>query len=410
MGSIPARRSSGLGLLLRFCVGLAMFLPVPGLQARVIKGTTAGAPQQSVDSRPQQARLDRIVQLVEESNLPKLIGHEHWQTLLAEFRPRIEGAPSRRVFSRLVNDLFEATGQSHLLYYTSDDWSYWHILSTFGSDDEDTRVEHVGLFTEEIESRWFVRGVLEGSPASAQDIRVGDEIISVDGVPFEPIVSFRGKAGRPIRLRLRRKPELIYNFLVTPVKESLHKAMQRAIRESIHIIEEDGNRYAYLHAWTFLGSGSEYRELVRLQDEVDGLLWDLRDGFGGMAGRGNRFLFGSPDSDWGWHKPVVILTDDGTRSAKEMLVDVAKRRNRATLVGVPTPGHVTTVGAFRRVGDDDLLILPGRRSRLEGHPTMPDVYVERPIPYSAGKDPQLSVAKQVLRKLVGTNDPVQAFR
>ncbi len=159
-----------------------------------------------------------------------------------------------------------------------------------------------------------------------------------------------------------------------------------------------------------MGSGSEYRRLVRLQNEVDGLIWDLRDGFGGFAGRGNRFLFGSPDSDWGWRKPVVILTDDGTRSAKEMLVDAAKRRNRATLIGVPTPGHVTTVGAFRRVGDDGVLILPGRRSPLEGHPTTPDVLVDRPIPYSAGKDPQLSVAKQVLRKLVESNEPMPALR
>lgn len=412
MDAKPAIRSRRFGLLLRSCFVLAMVLPVSGLQARVIKGTTAKPSQKSVESRPQQVRLDKIVQLVEGSNLPNLVGHEQWRTLLAEYRPRIEDAPSRRVFSGLVNDLFAATGQSHLLYYTRDDWSYWHIVSTFGSgsDDEDTRVEHVGLFTEEIESRWFVRGVLEGSPASEQDIRVGDEIISVDGAEFEPIVSFRGKAGRQIRLRLRRKPELIYNFLVTPVNESLHKAMQRAIRESIHVIKEDGHRYAYLHAWSFLGSGGEYRRLIRLQNEVDGLLWDMRDGFGGMVGRGSRFLFGSSDSDWGWHKPVVILTDDGTRSAKEMLVDAAKRRNKATLVGVPTPGHVTTVGAFRRVGDDALLILPGMRSALEGHPTTPDIYVERPIPYSAGKDPQLSVAKQVLRKLVEANDPLPALR
>ena len=41
---------------------------------------------------------------------------------------------------------------------------------------------------------------------------------------------------------------------------------------------------------------------------------------------------------------------------------------------------------------------------------MPDVYVERPIPYSAGKDPQLSVAKQVLRKLVDANEPLPALR
>ncbi|MCH8149351.1 MAG: hypothetical protein IH987_15440, partial [Planctomycetes bacterium] len=79
MGANLVIRSGRLGPLPRLYVVLAMILPVSGLQARVIKGTTDRPPQQPVDARPQEDRLDRIVQLVESSNVPDLVGHEQWR-------------------------------------------------------------------------------------------------------------------------------------------------------------------------------------------------------------------------------------------------------------------------------------------------------------------------------------------
>jgi|GEM_PF-6771586 len=351
-----------------------------------------------------QGRLAEIVELIENSNAPALIGHGEWRSLLAAHRSDIEAAPSHRVFAQRLNDLIEATGQSHFHYYTDDDWSFWHIISTFSTSGADTAVEHVGLFAEEIDGHWFVRGVFEGSAADGLGIGVGDEVLTVDGEAFEPIASFRGKAGQSVTLVIRRRPGMDYTVAVTPVLESLHHAVQRAIRESIQVVDYQGLRYAYLHAWTFLGSGSEYLSLLELQDDVDGLLWDLRDGFGGIAGRGTRFLLGSQSSEALWQKPAVILIDDGTRSAKEMLVSEVKDAGRAALVGMPTPGHVTSVGGFRRVGNDGLLMLPGQRFRLEGHPVTPHVQIDRPIPYSAGKDPQLDMGKLVLAKLIESYD------
>jgi C-terminal processing protease CtpA/Prc len=97
---------------------------------------------------------------------------------------------------------------------------------------------------------------------------------------------------------------------------------------------------------------------------------------------------------------VVILIGDGTRSAKEIVVSAVQRRNRALLVGTPTAGHVTPLGALRRVGRDGLLMLPGEPLALEGRPTQPDVYVARDIRFSAGADPQLDCAAALLARLV----------
>lgn len=167
---------------------------------------------------------------------------------------------------------------------------------------------------------------------------------------------------------------------------------------------------AYLHGWTLLGDGAEYDDLAELQPTADGLLLDYRDGFGGSWHNALGFLLGEDRGDDGerihprWGKPVVILTADGTRSAKEIVVDAVKRRRRAPLVGESTPGHVTSVGSVRRVGDDAILMLPGLRFRLEGTRTTPDYAVGRSIPYCGGADPQMRMAREVLADLIQRTD------
>jgi len=351
-------------------------------------------------------RLAEIVDLVESSNAPNLIGPRRWTALLAMHREAITACTTHQRFARIVNKLFKASGVSHFKYYTDEDWSYWYLQGVFADDDDETEVAHVGIFPERIHGRWFVRGIFEGSVADRTKLRVGDELLSVDGEPFSPIAAFRGKAGIPTRIKLRRKPGLLLTVVITPVKESLYHAMQRASRESIRAIDHDELEFAYLHGWTLLGSGVEYNLVLQLQEDVDGLLLDYRDGFGGTWDTALQFLLGErrtrhqPRRNPRWNKPVVILTDDGTRSAKEIVVHAVQEAGRAPLVGQPTPGAVTSVGAVVPVGGDGLLLLPGHSFDLEGKPTQPDHLVKRDIRYSAGSDPQLAKAKEILADLV----------
>ncbi|UCC28733.1 MAG: hypothetical protein JSU86_11085 [Phycisphaerales bacterium] len=382
------------------CLPVATLLVCPSVVVAERSGPTASTTVTRSTSAAGRSRLERIVELIDASNAPNLIGRERWGELLTLHRPKIERASSHRRFAEAVNALLKASGVSHFSYFTKDDWYYWHLVSTFDGGGRDTRVAHIGLFPQRIGTRWFVRGILEGSVADAANIRVGDELLTVDGRPFGPVRSFEGKEGKPVRLRLRRKPELIYNITVTPVKESLYEAVQRAVVRSVRTLQYEDYRYAYLHGWTLLGDAREYWKLLEMQDEVDGLLLDYRDGLGGYAGRGRGFLFGPLGEHRHWTKPTVILIADGTRSAKEILVHEAQQRGRAPLVGTPTPGHVTSIAAVRRVGKDGLLMLPRRTMELEGHPTQPDHLIERDIRFCAGADPQLERAKKILAERI----------
>lgn len=344
------------------------------------------------------ARLSECLKIIAECGALETIGPKRWKELVARKRSLIESARSHEEFAARMNDLMD-DAVSHFHYLTQEDFGYWLLRSALESPP--VPVEHVGLFPEKIEGRWFVRGVLEGAPAVASEIPicVGDEIISVEGAEYRPFSSFRGRAGRPTRVTFRRSPNADYTVTLTPRREPLSVAVQKAIRP--RVIEEQGYRLAYLHSWTLLG-GAEFDELRKLEPRVDGLLLDFRDGYGGTWMKACEFLLGDRLDGQGeihkrWRKPVVILTDDGTRSAKEIVVAAVKKHTDILLVGEPTPGHVTSVGGLRRVGDA-LLELPGQRFSQEGKPVIPDIEVKRDIRYCAGRDPQLNAAKAELIK------------
>ncbi len=393
------------------------------------------------------ARFAAVLSAVQASPAPALIGVDPWNALVEQHRQGIEQSATHAEFARRLNDLLHATGQSHFEYETDEEFAYWHLLSAFYRTP-DTHVEHAGLFPQQIDGRWYVRGILEGSPVEKLDLRVGDELVSVNGQPYSPVKAFIGLSGHHVPLVVRRAPGREHTITVAPVRESLADAVDRAMDRSVAFIPHKDGCFAYAHIWMMLGDGREYQELLAIQDKVDGLILDFRDGVGGTPMHGRQFLLGkdegnsppggakshktpggseshkTPGSSENrpttgssesspttgssesrptaktWTKPVVILIADGTRSAKELLVHDAREAGRAVLVGTPTPGHVTAVGGMPRIGADAVLILPGFRFALEGKPTQPDILIERDLRHAAGRDGQLDRAVEVLGDLV----------
>ncbi len=340
------------------------------------------------------------------SNAMFLAGEGKVRNLLARHRETIESCSTHSSFAQAVNRLIGDIGLSHFHYYTDEDWQYWHLRSYSADDSSEHQVEHAGIIPQKLGTHWFVRGILEGSPADGKGLRLGDQLLSVDGAPYSPVKAFRGTAGRPVKVRVRRGPDRIHEVTLVPKKESLYAAMQRAIRESIDTVRHDEHTFAYLHGWTLLGEGREFARLLAMQDDVDGLLLDYRDGFGGTWHRAELFLLGDSDKpvsvpDHTWTKPVVILTGEGTRSAKEIVMHAVKKAQRAPLVGEPTPGHVISVGEIAEIGDDGLLMLPGYRfDGMEGNPVLPDFLIPRDIRYCGGEDVQMDFAKDLLGSLI----------
>ena len=114
-----------------------------------------------------------------------------------------------------INRMLAELGVSHTGYYTPDETAYYDLADIFSRGLKSELARHfdngevvyagLGVLTRNIEGRHFVSGVLDGYPAAAAGLTVGDELIAVAGVPFEPVRSFAGKAGKPLTLTVRRR-------------------------------------------------------------------------------------------------------------------------------------------------------------------------------------------------------------
>jgi carboxyl-terminal processing protease len=185
-----------------------------------------------------------------------------------------------------------------------------------------------------------------------------------------------------------------------------------AMRASVRVIEHEGRRWGYVRVWSY--ARRQYHHLLveelaegRLKD-VDGLVLDLRGGWGGAqpeytelfvggapimtyVGRDGRENFAS----FRWRRPLVVLVDEGTRSGKEVVTYGLKRQG-VRVVGTRTAGALLAGRGFL-LEDGSLLVLAVsdvrvEGERLEGRGVMPDVVVPFRLPYAAGDDPQLDAA------------------
>ncbi len=337
-------------------------------------------------------------------------------------RSEMSGINDADVFARTVNELLSTLKTSHTHLYTPNDPEYYQLAAIFGRlpyirelfGDQEIRYPSIGALLQKQGDRIFVRSVLAESPADSAGILMGDEILAIDDKPYSGISSFAGKIGIATTIKLLREhnssPILIEIIpkLINPKQEFFEAQVA-----SIRILEREGKRLGYIHIWSY--AGREYQEALvdaisfgALKD-ADGLIWDLRDGWGGaMPSYLNIFnskvpVYTRVDRDgqkapWDtqWRKPVVMLVNDGVRSGKEILAYGFKKHKLGPIVGERTAGAVTA-GRLFVLSNKSLLYLATSAAEidgeiLEGIGVTPDVYAPMNIPYAAGVDKQLEIA------------------
>ncbi len=263
----------------------------------------------------------------------------------------------------------------------------------------------------------------EGQPAYKAGIRRGDIIIKVDGKDVtnmslsDAIQLIRGPKGTTVRLLIKRpgEPDLIE---VKVVRD----------RIEIPVIEykmrDDGIAYLKLSEFN-----SRAPDLVRqalrelLRQKPKGLILDLRGNPGGLldsaveigsqfVGEGDilieRFKDGRerayPARRGGLATeiPLVVLVNDGSASASEIVAGAIQDAGRGPLIGVTTFGkgsvqvpHYLSDGSLLRVTTARWFTPKGRG--IDGKGLKPDIEVERTLEdRAAGRDPQLDRAVEYL--------------
>lgn len=375
--------------------------------------------------------LNEVWQEVNENFFDPNFNGVDWRAKREEYGNKVKQAQSLEEASVVVNQMLAELNTSHTRFYTQLEPAYYQLLGIFNSRSFNEEIRKVfpdgefdynglGIFTQEINEQTFIKAILDGSPAASAGLKVGDEILAVDGEPYQPIQSFVDKAEREVKLSIQRtRNSQSQEITVVPKKLNPNTLFLDAMRESIKVIERGQQKLGYVHIWSY--AGDQYQQLLvdeitfgKLKD-ADGLILDLRDGWGGADPNYlNIFTDKVPiltqirrdgikrNLDSQWRKPVVMVVNDGSRSGKEILADGFKRYGIGKVIGTKTAGAVVGGSPFL-LQDGSLLYLAVvdvlvDGERLEGKGVMPDIEVPFTLEYAQGKDPQIEKAVEVLLK------------
>lgn len=316
--------------------------------------------------------------------------------------------------ARLTKAALAELAASHTYYFPRDSVENVQLRAIFAPMlKAQVKLDSIGVDFVELEGHWFVRGVLAGGSGAAAGLKRGDRIVSADGKPLHPYLSFAGKSGRKVKLQLQREPEgAPLELVVTPVRIAPTDEWLKAQDAGSRIVERKGKKIAYHPIFACAGPGP-MSALDRIWKErfqaADALVLDLRDGWGGcmpeFTNIFNRQLGTLKFTDragkertWAssWTKPVVLLVNENSKSGKEIIAFLFQKYRLGPIVGARTAGAFLAGRPFV-LADGSVLYLAVEDVRvdgvrLEGNGIAPTVEVKDVLLFADGADPQLERA------------------
>lgn len=243
--------------------------------------------------------------------------------------------------------LLDSLGDEYSVYMNEEDYKEWeeYVTGTF------TGVGITFLQTED--GDFEVKKILEGGPADLAGVKVGDLLLKVDGKTFrnsdDMAEALRGETGTRVKVTYAREG-----------KEKTVSVVRGQVEEtSIYAGTIDG-KYGYIHIRAFESNTAEQfrTELAAFENkDVKGLIIDLRHNPGGIVDQSLEIadmllpectMIHTEDSqgkkEYYNSDPkctklkYVLLVDENTASASEILAAAVKENQGGKLVGMKTYG------------------------------------------------------------------------
>lgn len=288
--------------------------------------------------------------------------------------------------------------------------------------------EGIGAYVDTDGEYLTIISPIEGSPAEAAGLRPADQIIAIDGVdmtgttPEQARQKVLGPAGTTVTLTIAREgEEEPLEFSITRAKITIPSVTGKMLDNNIAYV--DINQFGE----------QTTGELSAVLDELlaqnpQGIIIDLRNNPGGYLqtsvevasefidegvilyeqyGDGNRDAYNALGNGRATEFPIVVLINEGSASASEILAGALQDYERATLVGVQSYGK-GSVQQWVPLSDDQgaarvtiaRWLTPDERL-IDGIGLTPDFIVELTEEDFANElDPQLDKAIEVLLGLI----------
>jgi len=263
----------------------------------------------------------------------------------------------------------------------------------------------VGVELTRTEEGVFILEPIPGNPAEAAGVLSGDILLAVDGHDLTPETTVQEVAEL---VRGEEGSEVILTVLHEGSDEPTDIAVTRATilmpSVSFRILAED-ETIGFIKLSRFSGeSGKEIEDAILslLNDGAESLILDLRHNGGGLRDSAvdvsDHFLDGGvivyqlnkdgDEQEYNASKnelaagtPLVVLVDQGTASAAEIVAGALQDRERATLIGSPTFGKGSVQLVYDLSDGSSIHVTSARwltpnRTQLDLDGLQPEIIVE----------------------------------
>ena len=253
----------------------------------------------------------------------------------------------------IYKGLFSSPGDIYTRYMTPEE--YKEVM-----DSIEGTFEGIGVTMAVSESGFIqVISVMEESPAEKAGLREGDLILEVNGKPYmgvdmsEAAAHIKGESGTNVKLLIQRKDQQKeYTITRAPVTEA--SVTSKVLDDNI----------GYIRIRMFMTNTAQlFEEAISEMEEknVKGLIIDLRSNGGGMVdqsvkiadrlmdegvivymedGKGERTYLRSLEGRT--KLPYVLLVNNGSASASEILTAGVQDNHEGTVIGTKTYGKGIT--------------------------------------------------------------------
>jgi len=326
---------------------------------------------------------------------------QQWEGVVQKFKTILPKVEEPRIFALNLNLALDHLGLGRDALIHDSEQEYWLHAEANPKAKQNQNAFYFGAWFERRGRNWYVLDIFPGGPAQKAGLMRGDEIITLEGQDFNPILLTQHQASRrSYQLTWRRDPlEKPRKTEIQVVAVNYQEAFARLIHSSARVELIENKRLAYVR---LPAMRSEWlipfqQNLTKTLAGADALLLDLRYG---LAGRDSGFLplffeniapEGARPTTLIGKRPIFIIVDKKTQEGLEWLAHLLQQQYSAILIGEATAGqpfqseevNLKSGPFILRLGRPDPSSEDGLRY---GQSLKVDQEIKAPLIYARGKD------------------------
>ncbi len=277
------------------------------------------------------------------------------------------------LYDSAIEGLLDQLGDPNTSFITSEEWQNFAIRTTEG--------QYGGVGLEVLERDGYVTVIapMPGGPGIRAGIRAGDQFYEIAGESAAgwevdaAVDILRGPAGSPVAVKMLRAG------VEEPIPFTLTREVIQVLSVPYALRLEGEIGLVPLQVFRNTSSQEVRRAIEQLMEDgpLNGLILDLRGNPGGLLdegigvsdlflepglpivetrgrGRGQSETYASTQPNVWPELPVVVLVDEGSASASEIVAGALQDHDRAIVIGAPSFGKGSVQTLFRLTGGNVL--------------------------------------------------------